>query len=54
MKIINEVFNDTIKIINKALDGYTNLQSTYQQEIYKSMRYSLLSGGKRLRPITYT
>ncbi|MDR7870001.1 MAG: polyprenyl synthetase family protein [Tissierellaceae bacterium] len=51
MKIIKDVINDTIKIIDEALDKYTNYESTYQNQIYKSMRYSLFSGGKRLRPI---
>ncbi|NLY44535.1 MAG: polyprenyl synthetase family protein [Tissierella sp.] len=42
--------NDTIKIIDEALDKYTNCRNKYQQTIFESMRYSLFNGGKRLRP----
>lgn len=46
-----EVIDETIYIIDKALDEFLDSQSTYQEQIYKSIRYSLFSGGKRLRPI---
>ena len=49
--IIKDIMDDTIKMIDEALDGYTNLNSKYQQSIYESIRYSLFNGGKRLRPI---
>ena len=51
MKIIKGVIKDTIMIIDEALHGFTNIESKYHQEIYDSMRYSLFTGGKRLRPI---
>lgn len=35
--------------IEKKLDEYVPV--TYPEEIFKSMRYSLLAGGKRLRPV---
>lgn len=38
-----------IDLIEKKLDEY--LPVKYPEEIYKSMRYSLLAGGKRLRPV---
>ncbi len=50
-KIIKDTINDSINIIDKALNEYTKFESTYQEEIYKAMRYSLFNGGKRLRPI---
>lgn len=38
-----------IKLINESLDKY--LEVIYPQEIFESMRYSVLAEGKRLRPI---
>ncbi len=38
-----------IELINKKLDEFIPVQ--YPQEIFESMRYSVLAGGKRLRPI---
>ena len=40
---------ELINIINQKLDEY--LPISYPEEIFESMRYSLLAGGKRLRPI---
>ncbi len=37
------------KIVEKKLDEY--LPVKYPQEIWESMRYSVLAGGKRLRPV---
>ncbi|MFY9214214.1 MAG: polyprenyl synthetase family protein [Tissierellaceae bacterium] len=48
---IYKIIEDNIKIIDRALDKYVNLESKYERVIYESMRYSLFSGGKRLRPI---
>ncbi len=36
-------------LVEKALDA--SLPLTYPEKIYEAMRYSLLAGGKRLRPI---
>ena len=38
-----------IKLIDKNLDKF--LEVRYPQEIFKSMRYSVLAEGKRLRPV---
>lgn len=38
-----------IDLIEKKLDEYIPVQ--YPEEIFESMRYSVLAGGKRLRPI---
>lgn len=38
-----------IELIDKYLDKY--LEAVYPQEIFESMRYSVLAGGKRLRPV---
>lgn len=41
--------NDYIEFIEKHLDKY--LEVKYPEKIYKSMRYSVLASGKRLRPV---
>ena len=41
--------NDYIELINKKLDEFIPVK--YPEEIFNSMRYSVLAGGKRLRPI---
>ena len=40
---------DYIKLIDEYLDNY--LEEKYPEDIFKSMRYSVLAGGKRLRPV---
>ena len=42
-------FNKYKMVVEQALDEYTPVK--YPNKIYESMRYSLLAGGKRLRPI---
>jgi geranylgeranyl diphosphate synthase type II len=48
MQDVKEKINNIIKEVDKYIDIYT--QEKYPEKIYKSMRYSLLAGGKRLRP----
>lgn len=38
-----------IKLVDENLDKFLEVQ--YPQEIFESMRYSVLAGGKRLRPV---
>lgn len=45
-----QLVND-IKIIEDALNQYLPEKNNPQSIIYDSMRYSLLAGGKRLRPV---
>ncbi len=40
---------ELIKLVDKNLDDFLEVQ--YPQEIFESMRYSVLAGGKRLRPV---
>ncbi len=42
-------YNEFIEIVEKHLNQYIPVK--YPQSIYESMRYSVLAGGKRLRPI---
>lgn len=41
--------NEYIKLIEEHLDRFLPVQ--YPKEIFESMRYSVLAGGKRLRPV---
>ncbi|XTZ11899.1 MAG: polyprenyl synthetase family protein, partial [cyanobacterium endosymbiont of Rhopalodia inflata] len=41
--------NEKQQLVEAALDS--SLSITCPQKIYEAMRYSLLAGGKRLRPI---
>lgn len=41
--------NDYIELINKKLDEY--IQIEYPQNLFKSMKYTVLLSGKRLRPV---
>lgn len=42
-------YNELREIINKYLDKYIDV--LYPESLYESMRYSILAGGKRLRPV---
>ncbi len=42
-------FDELRQIVEKHLDKY--IEVLYPESIYKSMRYSMLAGGKRLRPV---
>lgn len=46
---LKEQIENYKKIINKHLDEY--LQTKYPEKIWESMRYSVLAGGKRIRPV---
>lgn len=48
-EIAKNKFNNYINIVNKYLEE--NVEIKYPEKIYESMRYSLLAGGKRLRPV---
>lgn len=40
-----------VNIINKTLDCYITVKDSPEKTIYEAMRYSLMAGGKRLRPV---
>jgi len=44
-------FDYWVDIVNRALDGYVAEKDTPEKIIYRAMRYSLMAGGKRLRPV---
>lgn len=39
------------ELVNKCLDAYITELDTPEKTIYKAMRYSLMAGGKRIRPV---
>lgn len=45
----NSTINEYIKLIDENLDKF--LEVKYPENIFKSMRYSVLAKGKRLRPV---
>lgn len=45
---VKQQFENYIKLIEQKLDEF--LPVKYPEEIWESMRYSVLAGGKRLRP----
>ncbi len=47
----DNVLNEKIKLIDKHLDLYLPKEDVFPDIIYKSMRYSIFAGGKRLRPV---
>ena len=38
-------------LVERALDGYLPPEDAYPQVIHRAMRYSVMGGGKRLRPV---
>lgn len=48
---IRDYLNNLKRPINKALDKYLPSEREYPKTIHKAMRYSVFSGGKRIRPI---
>ena len=44
-------FSEYIDSVNRALDMYVAQRDNPQSVIYEAMRYSLLAGGKRIRPV---
>ena len=48
---MKEFLKSKISEIEKELDRYTKIKNNRQSEIYDAMRYSVMAGGKRLRPV---
>jgi geranylgeranyl diphosphate synthase type II len=45
------IFDEYIEIIGSALDGYFHPDDAPYARLLEAMRYSLLAGGKRIRPV---
>jgi geranylgeranyl diphosphate synthase, type II len=48
---LKEYLADRKALIDRALAGYLPGEETYPKIIFQAVRYSILAGGKRLRPI---
>jgi geranylgeranyl diphosphate synthase type II len=48
---LQQYLNAKTRLINKALDRSLPVETTRPAALHKAMRYSVLAGGKRLRPI---
>lgn len=46
-----EKFRVWVDKVNQALDSYVTEKNSPEGTIYKAMKYSLMAGGKRLRPV---
>jgi len=51
--LIQEYFKSRTDILEQALDKYLAPADEYPQELHEAIRYSVFSGGKRLRPILF-
>jgi geranylgeranyl diphosphate synthase type II len=48
---LNAYFKEKCALIESALDSILPTEDRYPEVIYKAMRYSVMGGGKRLRPV---
>lgn len=48
---LDEYLKGRKKIVDEALDRYLPGEDTFPSSIFKSVRYSVFAGGKRIRPI---
>ncbi|MBQ7668616.1 MAG: polyprenyl synthetase family protein [Clostridia bacterium] len=48
--MLKERLGEYTNVINEALDKYIEVNKDYDEELKKAMKYSLMAGGKRLRP----
>ncbi len=47
----NSVFAMIVSAVNKRLDEISTVPDSLDASVYNAMRYSLLAGGKRIRPV---
>lgn len=49
--LLEKYFDTKRALLNKALDEYLDPEDRYPETLHQAMRYVVLDGGKRLRPI---
>ncbi|QEY33960.1 polyprenyl synthetase family protein [Caproiciproducens galactitolivorans] len=49
--MLNQQVNETVELVDRKLEEYLPQQDIMQADLINAMRYSLLSGGKRIRPL---
>lgn len=50
-KEFDNIFKSDVELVEKAIIGFLPKSKNGQDEVVEAMRYSLLNGGKRLRPV---
>lgn len=50
-ELFNEKLSEYIKTVEGVLDELSAVPDTPQRSVYEAMRYSLMGGGKRVRPV---
>ncbi|TFZ39757.1 polyprenyl synthetase family protein [Soehngenia longivitae] len=53
MIMLEELFKEYIPLLDNELESIIAPKKMYQERLYESMKYSLFSGGKRLRPMLF-
>jgi geranylgeranyl diphosphate synthase type II len=53
MIMLDELFKEYIPLLDNELEKIIVPKKMYQDRLYESMKYSLFSGGKRLRPLLF-
>ena len=48
---MNSAIQKDVELVEKALESSVPVRGGMQEEVWNAMRYSLLDGGKRLRPV---
>jgi len=51
--MLEELFKEYIPLLDNELESIIAPKKMYQERLYESMKYSLFSGGKRLRPMLF-
>lgn len=49
--VFAEALKQKISAVEQALEKYFYREENYQKKIYEAMEYSLMAGGKRIRPV---
>jgi geranylgeranyl diphosphate synthase type II len=53
MIMLDQLFKEYIPLLDNELENIIAPKKMYQERLYESMKYSLFSGGKRLRPMLF-
>lgn len=53
MIMLEKLFKEYMPLLENELENIIEPKNKYQNKLYESMKYSLFSGGKRLRPMLF-
>jgi farnesyl-diphosphate synthase (EC 2.5.1.10) len=51
--MLEKLFKEYMPLLENELENIIGPKNKYQKKLYESMKYSLFSGGKRLRPMLF-